>query len=769
MKRQLQSLLAISCSILLGLLVSAAISGCQPPSAPPATVKPPKNSNTTDGVPKQPTPSTPKVTVDTDPGKRTDQPPEKGTPSPKPTDTPDASASPETSKTAAPGDSASGDVKLPSENPKLARGDWNQWGGNSIRNNVPVVDPNEVVTEWKPGEFDRETGKWEPETAKNIKWVANLGSQTYGNTVVASGKVFVGTNNTAGYLKRYPADVDLGCLIAFDEKTGQFLWQHSSEKLPTGRVHDWPLMGICCSPLVEGDRVWFVTSRGEVRCLDTEGYYDGEDDGPVTGESAKLFEMMRSEEADQDKVGPAIKELDEGKLPETLRKNFASAGFELPAEVSVSVKEAGKAWNLKAEVGGNEREVKIALQGPRLVASKIVTPADKEEADVVWTLDMMKQLGTSQHNMCSCSVTSWGDLLFVNTSNGVHEDHKTIPAPQAPSFVCLNKHTGKIYWTANYPGANILHGQWSSPTVAIIKDVPQVIFGGGDGWVYSFKANTGKDGKPELLWKFDINEKEALLELGGQGTKNDIIATPVVYDNKVYFATGQDPEHGEGKGIFWCIDPTKRGDISEKLAVKRDATDKPIPVRRVQSVIEQEGEVSIPNPNSGVIWKLTEYDWDGNGDIDDFKERFHRCIGTAAIKNDLLFVADFSGMFFCIDAQSGKIHWGYDMLAASWSSPLIADGKVYAADEDGDIAIFNVSANIEEAMQVVKDENGEKEYYPINAQKPDEESRPEVVNMNNSVYSTPIMANGVLYIANKDHLFAIQNGAQAQTQAASAK
>ena len=31
------------------------------------------------------------------------------------------------------------------------------------------------------------------------------------------------------------------------------------------------------------------------------------------------------------------------------------------------------------------------------------------------------------------------------------------------------------------------------------------------------------------------------------------------------------------------------------------------------------------------------------------------------------------------------------------------------------------------------------------------------INMKNSVYSTPIVANGVLYISNKTHLFAIAN------------
>ena len=54
--------------------------------------------------------------------------------------------------------------------------------------------------------------------------------------------------------------------------------------------------------------------------------------------------------------------------------------------------------------------------------------------------------------MCSCSVTSWGDILFVNTSNGVDEAHITIPAPEAPSFMAMDKNTGKVYWTDNSPG-----------------------------------------------------------------------------------------------------------------------------------------------------------------------------------------------------------------------------------------------------------------------------------------------------------------------------
>ena len=528
--------------------------------------------------------------------------------------------------------------------PGLARAekaDWNQWGGTPQRNNISPA--KNVPTEWTPGEFDAKTGMWKPETSTNIAWVAELGSQSYGNPVVAGGKAYVGTNNGKGWLKRYPAATDLGCLLAFDIKDGSFLWQDSSEKLPTGRVHDWPLQGICCAPLAEGDRLWYVTSRGEVKCLDTEGFRDGENDGPFTAE----------------------------------------------------------------KVSAND------------------------ESDVVWVLDMMKQLGVSQHNMCSCSVTTAGDLLFVNTSNGVDEGHLNLPNPAAPSFLCLDKRDGKVLWADDSPGANVLHGQWSSPAFAELGGVPQVLFGGGDGWLYSFDAR-GENGKAKLLWQFDRNPKESKYTLGGRADRNHIIGTPVVYDGLVYIAVGEDPEHGEGVGHLWCIDPTKRGDTSPELAFSLKDPSTTLPHRRNQAVIKEQGEVARANPNSAALWHYAGSDADGNGKLD-FEETMHRTCGTVAIHDGLLLVADFSGLFHCLDLKTGRPHWTHDMLAASWGSPLIVDGKVYIGDEDGDISIFRLSKE--------KDLIAE-------------------INMGNSVYSTPIVAGDTLYIANKSHLFAIRSGAK---------
>ncbi len=502
-------------------------------------------------------------------------------------------------------------------------GDWPQWGGWTSKNNTPQGENIPI--------------EWDIESGQNILWSAPLGSQTFGNVVVANGKLFVGTNNMYGYIPRYPKEIDLGCLLCFDVETGEFLWQHSSPKLPTGRVHDWPEMGICSAVFADGDRIWYVTSRGTVCCLDSEGFQDSENDGPFTVEDSE----------------------------------------------------------------------------------------STNEADVVWQFDMMGELGVSQHNMCSCSCTIWGDILFVLTANGVDESHINIPAPNAPSFMAMNKNTGEVIWTDNSPGINIVHGQWTSPTFAVINDVPQVLFGGGDGFLYSFTPEGDGSGNAVLLWKFDCNPKTAKFILGGRGTRNDLIGTPVVYDDLVYVAVGQDPEHGEGVGHLWCIDPTKSGDVSPTLAV--DAQGNPLPHRRIQAVNLEAGEQEIPNPNSAMVWEYSEYDQDENGEID-WEEEMHRTCGSVGIKNDILYIADFSGLFHCLDAKTGDVHWTYDMFSATWGSPLIVEDKVYIGDEEGDVMIFELST----------EQNIIGEAY-----------------LENSVYSTLVVANNVLYVSNKDTLFAI--------------
>src|SRR5678815_1708531 len=212
---------------------------------------------------------------------------------------------------------------------------------------------------------------------------------------------------------------------------------------------------------------------------------------------------------------------------------------------------------------------------------------------------MIEEVGSLPHNLANSSPVINGDLIFVSTSNGQDESHVNIPSPKAPAIIAVNKKTGKL-----------IHAQ-------------------GDGWIRGYEAQTGKK-----LWEFDTNPKEAVWPK----TRNELISTPVVYQDRVYISNGQDPEHGEGVGHMYCIDATKRGDITK----------------------------------TGLVW---HYD------------KIRRSISSPAIKDGIVYQADFSGFLHALDAKTGEVYWTHDLFAAVWGSPMLIDGKIYLGDEDGDLSL----------------------------------------------------------------------------------
>jgi outer membrane protein assembly factor BamB len=429
------------------------------------------------------------------------------------------------------------------------------WGGTPQRNMVNTAEKGIPAS-------------WDIKTGRNVKWVAQLGSQAYGNPVVTGGRVFVGTNNQAARDPKIQGDK--GVVMCFAEKDGKFLWQQIHDKLAAGRVNDWPQQGVCSSVAVDGNRIYYVSNRCELVCSGVDG-------------------------------------------------------------------------------------------------------------QIVWKLDMIKQLGVFPHNMAACSPVVDGDLVFAVTGNGVDEGHVVIPAPDAPSFVAVNKQTGKLVWSKNDPHEGILHGQWSNPAVGMLGGKNQVVFPGGDGRLYAYVPESGQP-----IWSFQCNPKDSVYKLGGEGTRNEIIATPVIHNNKVYVGLGQDPEHGEGPSHLYAVDGTGSGDVT----------------------------------GSGAAWHNTEV---------------QRSLSTVAIRDGVLYHCDLSGIFRAVDLGTGRTIWSYDLKSAVWGSPYVVDGKVFIGNEDGIVTVFKESRE----KQVLAE-----------------------IDMGNSVYTTPVAANGVLFVSNRERLYAIQEGAQ---------
>ncbi len=510
-----------------------------------------------------------------------------------------------------------------------AAADWPQWGGAPARNMYcPATGLPDHFLPQRNGEIKLKPGTEEVDGAgiKNLKWVAKLGSQSYGNVTVAGGRVFIGTNNDPPRDPRFQGDRSI--LLCFDEKTGQMLWHLVVPKLASGKVNDWENLGILSSPTVEDNRVYLVSNRGEVLCLDAAGMANG-NDGPYKDEAKYVV---------QDVV------LDRGKP--------------------------------------TERPAPPIEPGPT-------------DADILWRYDMIDELGVFPHNASDCAPLIVGDLVYVCTSNGQDWTHSNIPSPNAPSLIALDKRTGAFLAEDDaHVGPHIFHGLWCSPSTGSVNGRPLIIWGGGDGFCYAFDAKPVKEGDSTYLktvWKYDCNPPErkvndAAHKYPAADGPSEINATPVFWKNRVYAVVGQDPEHGEGVGNLSCIDATKTGDVTQTA-------------------------------------KIWNYD------------KIHRSLSTPSITPDgLLFVGDFSGYLHCLDAETGKVYWVHDLKAHMWGSTMVADGKVYAGDEDGDLIVFAASK---------------------------EKKILSTTNVGSAIYGTPVIANGVIYVQSNTHLFAFYDAEKA--------
>lgn len=151
--------------------------------------------------------------------------------------------------------------------------DWPMWGRDYTRNMVANVKG--LPLKISAGQYIGDTEDIDLATTKNVRWVAKLGSQTYGNPTVANGRVYVGTNNDVPRDPRFKGD--RSCVYCLEEKTGELIWQLNVPKLGTGKVSDWEFLGICSSPAIEGDRAYLMTNRCEVMCVDVLGMSNGND------------------------------------------------------------------------------------------------------------------------------------------------------------------------------------------------------------------------------------------------------------------------------------------------------------------------------------------------------------------------------------------------------------------------------------------------------------------------------------------------------------
>ncbi|MCY3017884.1 MAG: PQQ-binding-like beta-propeller repeat protein [Planctomycetota bacterium] len=437
-----------------------------------------------------------------------------------------------------------------------AAGDQAHWGQWPSRNMVS----DELGL---PDSFD-------PATGLNIKWSVKLGTQTYSTPIAARGKVFIGTNND---LPRDPEHKgDCGVLLCLDEKDGSLCWQLVVPKREGDPYLDWPRAGWSSPPTIEGDRVYSVTNRGEVVCLDINGQANG-NDGPYLDEG----KHMAFAGGQPQKVGPTDADVI------WLFDLVSGAGIHTHDAVNASVLAAGPFLYVNSGNGVDNTHARIRCpNGPSLVV------LDKA------TGKLLAQDGEriGPHIVhCSWSSPAMGEvngrkLVFLGVGDGVCYAFEALqaapPQGQVQTLKCvwrfdcdpngpkenihqydMNRtespsnitgmpvfHQGRVYVTA---GGDVWHGKRQAWLKCIDASKTGDITGTGEVWSYELVRHclSSVAIHDELLYITDCGRRIHCLDADTgrpfwtHDTRDAIWASPLVADGKVYVGTqGRD---------FWIL------------------------------------------------------------------------------------------------------------------------------------------------------------------------------------------------------------------------
>lgn len=265
------------------------------------------------------------------------------------------------------------------------------------------------------------------------------------------------------------------------------------------------------------------------------------------------------------------------------------------------------------------------------------------------------------------SPTTDGDGLFVNFKSG--------------QLAALEL-DGSVRWQTNLVdrfGPEVLFWDHGTSPVLTKDDVIMARLHAGDSWVAAFDKKTG-----EIRWKvprnyetpnevdhgyatpvvIDYEGREAVLVWGAQH-----LTVYDANDGSILMTCGNFNPNGEG---FWpaVASPVVVGDIAV-LCFGRADRGKP---------------------------RLFGIRLGGNGDVTDtnhvwFRNDIGTFVPTPAEHGGNVFILNDRGVVECLDAASGTTVWRAELPRAStnyYSSPVVADGKLYAAREDGVVFVASI-------------------------------------------------------------------------------
>jgi outer membrane protein assembly factor BamB len=320
------------------------------------------------------------------------------------------------------------------------------------------------------------------------------------------------------------------------------------------------------------------------------------------------------------------------------------------------------------------------------------------DADILWLLDLRSVAGVRPHDSAHCSILLDGPYLYVNTSNGLNNKHNAVDKPEAPSLVVVEKATGRLVaMEREGMSRRIFHSTWSSPALGEVGGRRLIFFGGGDGVCYAFDALQGKNGTASVA----APSSAPVASLRCAWRFDCDPTAPKENIHRYIRNRHESPSNIKSMPVFHNgrIYVTVGGDIwwgkTQAWLMCIDAA--------------KSGDIT----HGGLLWSCP-------------LER--HCCSTPSIHDGLVCVADCAGKVHCVDAQTGRPYWVHEAGGEIWASTLLADGKVYVGTRKGDFWVLAAG----------------KEKRVLSS-----------IRLEAAVISTPVAANGVLYVGTMTRLYAL--------------
>ena len=329
------------------------------------------------------------------------------------------------------------------------------------------------------------------------------------------------------------------------------------------------------------------------------------------------------------------------------------------------------------------------------IGRKPITLEAKIDADIIWVYDMVKELPVWPQDASSSVVLIHGELVYAGTSNSVDLSHVKVPYPDAPSLIALDKKTGRLVAKDDEKiGRRLFHGQWSSPMLCKAGGRELIVYGAGDAICYAFTpARPSNNGKVAILKKV---------------WQCDVLPKEYRFKNgkKVRYEKKHHKFNSDHFG----------GGPAEIIAT---------PVFHKGLIYVNVGQDPLHGRGIGALTCMDA----GTGKLIWQSKDVHRSLATVSIAAGLLYVADYSGRVHCFDAASGKRHWTYETTEPMWSSTFVVDGRVYIGTDARHLWVFRAG---KEAKVIAK------------------------TRLRAKMANTPVVANGVMYVATDRYLYALQ-------------